>query len=111
MDPLLVRFYRQYVQQIPNLTFPPAKLLLEPDIQDQIYRHFFHGTSNSHPAYERRVLKSIISLIERAMHDPDEDVILSYPHFTYCRFSTYDPPRSRYRHPSNDYLLPATNFS
>lgn len=84
MDPLLVRFYRQYMQQIPNLTFPPSKLLLELDIQDQIYRHFFHDATNSHHVYQRRVLKQIISLIERAMKDPDEDVILSYPHLT-CR--------------------------
>lgn len=74
MDPLLVRFYRQYMQQIPNLTYPPSKLLLEPDIQDQVYRHFFNDSPNLHPVYQRRVLKQIISLIERAMHDPDEDV-------------------------------------
>lgn len=77
MDPLLVRFYRQYMQQIPNLTYPPSKLLVEPDVQDQIHRHFFDGPQKGSPVYQRRVLKQIISLIENAMTDPDEDVMLS----------------------------------
>lgn len=85
MDPLLVRFYRQYMQQIPNLTFPPPKLLLEPDVQDQVYRHFFDGLPRCPPVYQRRVLKQIIPLIERAMNDSDEDVILSCPLLTHCR--------------------------
>lgn len=79
MDPLLVRFYRQYMQQITSLTFPPSKLLLEPDIQDQIYRHFFDGPLKGPAIYQRRVLKQIISLIERVIIDPNEDVKLSSP--------------------------------
>lgn len=78
MDPLLVRFYRQYMQQIANLTYPPPKLLLEPDVQDQIYKHFFDGPLRGPPAYQRRVLKQIISLIERAIANPDQDVSRAY---------------------------------
>lgn len=74
MDPLLVRFHRQYMQQITNLTYPPSKLLLEPDVQQQLYKHFFDGPLKGPPLYQRKVLKQIIKLIERAISDPEEDV-------------------------------------
>lgn len=73
-DPQLVHFHRQYMQQVQNLSFPPAKLLLEPDVQDQLYKHFFDGPLKGPAVYQRKVLKQIISLIERVIDDPDEDV-------------------------------------
>lgn len=74
MDPLLTRFHRQYLQQIQNLTYPPPKLLIHPDIQDQLYRRFFDGPQRPSPAYQRKVLKELIKRIESAITDPDEDV-------------------------------------
>lgn len=73
-DPQLVRFHRQYMQQIQHPTYPPAKLLLEPDVQNQLYKHFFDGPLKGPATYQRRVLKQIILLIERVIDDPDEDV-------------------------------------
>ncbi|KAK5091286.1 hypothetical protein LTR05_001468 [Lithohypha guttulata] len=75
MDTLLIRFHRQYMQQISNLTYPPSKLLLEADVQHQLYKHFFDGPLKGPPAYQRKVLKQIISLIERAILDPEEDAV------------------------------------
>ena len=74
MDPSLVQVYRQYMQQVSNLTFPPGKYLLDPNVQNQIYKHFFDGPLKGPHMYQRKVLKQIISLIERAIVDPDEDV-------------------------------------
>lgn len=71
-DPQLILFYRQYLQQIRNLTYPPEKLLLEPDVQNQIYKHFFDGPLKGPPNYQRKVLKKIIDLIERAI--PEDNV-------------------------------------
>lgn len=71
-DPQLVLFHRQYMQQVQNPTHPPAQLLLHEDIQQQIYRHFFDGPLKGPPDYQRRVLKRLIELIERAI--PDDNV-------------------------------------
>lgn len=76
-DPQLVHFYRQYMQQVRSPSYPPAKLLLKPDVQDQLYKHFFDGPLKGPAGYQRRVLKQIISLIERAIVDPSEDVGLA----------------------------------
>lgn len=74
MDPSLVQFHRQYMQQVQNPTFPPGKYLLDGNVQNQIYKHFFDGPLKGPPAYQRKILKRIISLIESAIVDPDEDV-------------------------------------
>lgn len=74
MDPLLVRFNRQYLQQIQNLTYPQPKLLIHPDIQDQLYKYFFDGPERPPPSYQRKVLKEVIKRIESSICDPDQDV-------------------------------------
>lgn len=84
MDIQLVRFYRQYMQQVHTLTYPSGKLLLMPYIQDQLYKHFFNGPLKGPPAYQRNVLKRIIMLIEKQIEDAEEDVGLTlltrFPH-------------------------------
>lgn len=77
MDSLLVHFYRQYVQQVQNLIYPPAQLLIHPDVQEQVYRHFFDGPLKGPPEYQRKVLKRVIDLIESQIKDPDQDVCCS----------------------------------
>lgn len=109
-----MRFHRQYMQQIPNLTFPPSKLLLEPDVQDQMYRHFFDHSSKANPAYQRRVLKQIIALIERTMSDSDEDVILSRLPSASCTSRIIFEASNcsmMYLHRIDNDVLPATDFS
>lgn len=80
-DSQLVHFYRQYMQQVQNLSLPPAKLLLEPDVQDQVYKYFFDGPLKGPATYQRKVLKQILSLIERVINDPDEHVGLNAHNF------------------------------
>ncbi|KAK4935177.1 hypothetical protein LTR66_015489, partial [Elasticomyces elasticus] len=65
------------MQQLQTLIYPPGKLLLHPDVQDQVYRHFFDGPLRGPPAYQRRVLKKIIELVEQEIKDPDEDEVSS----------------------------------
>lgn len=74
MDPQLVQFYRQYMQQIQTLTIPSGNLLVLPYVQDQLYKHFFNGPLKGPAAYQRKVLKQVISLIERNISDPEQDV-------------------------------------
>lgn len=74
MDTLLIHFHRQYLQQIQNLTYPPPRLLIHPDIQDQLYKYFFNGPLLPSPTYQRKVLKELIKRIESAISDPNEDV-------------------------------------
>lgn len=77
MDSLLVHFYRQYVQQVQSLIYPPAQLLIHTDVQEQVYKHFFDGPLKGPPEYQRKVLKRVIDLIESQIKDPDEDVCFS----------------------------------
>lgn len=77
MDPLLVHFYRQYMQQVQSLIYPPAQLLIHMDVQEQVYKHFFDGPLKGPPEYQRKTLKRIIDLIEGQIRDPDQDVCLS----------------------------------
>jgi len=76
MDPQLVQLYRQYMQQTADLTMPPAKLLVQDDIQRQIYRYFFDPGRSHLPPSHRQIplLKHIIRAIEEAIQDPEEEV-------------------------------------
>lgn len=81
MDPRIIIFYRQYLQQVAvtELSYPPDKVLLDPSIQSQMCQHMF---SQRDPvalwlppaAYQRLVLKNVTGRIEAAISDPDEDV-------------------------------------
>lgn len=80
VDPALLRFYRQYLQQVNEPCFPPAKTLLNSYVQDQIYRNMFDPSLSNIPpvSYRKRILKTITDRIESAIRDPDEDVC-SFP--------------------------------
>jgi hypothetical protein len=56
--------------------FPSARTLLNPYVQEQIYRYMFEPTQPNLPPvrYRKRMLKTITERIEAAIEDPDEDV-------------------------------------
>lgn len=75
-----MHLYRQYLQQFDELSYPPAAVLLEPSIQNEISHKFFDLSNGDHLPpirYQRRVLKDIIDRILSAIMDPDEDVCFS----------------------------------
>jgi hypothetical protein len=77
LGPLVVKFYRQYMQQINDVTYPSGALLVNPDVQECLYRYFFDASRNKYlppPKYQSRILKHIISEIEKACKNPEEDV-------------------------------------
>jgi protein-lysine N-methyltransferase EEF2KMT len=77
VEPVVVKFYRQYMQQIHELTYPPGYLLVNPDIQCCLHKYFFDATQNKFlppPRYQARVLRRVIEEIEKSMIDPEEDV-------------------------------------
>jgi hypothetical protein len=76
-EPILAKFYRQYLQVIADVTYPPGPLLVKQDVQDCLYKYFFDASRNKFlpPArYQTRILKNIIQEIEKACKDPEEDV-------------------------------------
>lgn len=80
MDFRIVKFYRQYLQQLDHPAFPPPDVLLEPAIQEQIsYRMFDDSNRTPLPplSYQRRILKVLTEMIESAVEDPDGDVCFS----------------------------------
>lgn len=79
-EPLLIKSYRQYMQQIYDVTYPPGTLLVNPDVQDILFKYFFDSSRNKYlpPArYQARILKHIIEKIEKSCNDPEEDVGLA----------------------------------
>lgn len=76
MDPSLTQFYRQFLQQVNEPVIPPAKTLLNPYMQEQVYRYMFDPSQANLPPvrYRKRILKIITQRIEAAIEDPDEDV-------------------------------------
>jgi hypothetical protein len=80
MDLRIVRLYWQYLQQLDELSYPPAAVLLEPSIQNEISYRFFDSSNGEHLpplSYQRRALKDITERILSAITDPDEDVCFS----------------------------------
>lgn len=84
MDDRIEILHRQYLQQVApeRLSFPADNVLLEPMIQDQIYRYMFTTDWKTGPTgihlpptnYQKRFLKLLARRIEGAIRDPDEDV-------------------------------------
>lgn len=79
MDPQLLLFRRQYFQlhEPDFLAWPPKQLLRDSSIQAWLYAKLFDKEKNSYlPAerYQFRVLKPLVSRIEQAIEDPEEDV-------------------------------------
>src|SRR5437762_2103091 len=77
MDIRIVHFYRQYLQQLDEISYPAATVLLEPAIQDEIFCNFFDASNRQYlppVSYQRRVLKEITTRVLSAIQDPNEDV-------------------------------------
>lgn len=77
MDPRIVHLYRQYFQQLGELSYPPAAVLLEPSVQNDVSDKFFDSSNGRYLpplSYQRRVLKDITDRILSAIQDPNEDV-------------------------------------
>ncbi|KXS93513.1 hypothetical protein AC579_6419 [Pseudocercospora musae] len=79
MDPQLLLFRRQYFQlhEPDFLAWPPKQLLRDSSVQAWLYAKLFDGEKNSYlPAerYQFRVLKPLVSRIEEAIENPEEDV-------------------------------------
>ncbi|KXS93514.1 hypothetical protein AC579_6419 [Pseudocercospora musae] len=80
MDPQLLLFRRQYFQlhEPDFLAWPPKQLLRDSSVQAWLYAKLFDGEKNSYlPAerYQFRVLKPLVSRIEEAIENPEEDEI------------------------------------
>ena len=70
---------RQYLQNLDpkSLTLPEKHVLKQPDVQKQIYACMFDKSGLRYPPPERyqfRILKRIITALEDAIEDPNEDV-------------------------------------
>ncbi|ETI19915.1 hypothetical protein G647_08930 [Cladophialophora carrionii CBS 160.54] len=88
VEPVVVKFYRQYMQQINELSYPPGSLLLAPDIQTCLYKYFFDVSQNKFlppPRYQTKVLRQIIREIEKTIKDPEEEQVSDqlYEHLGY----------------------------
>ncbi|KIY02399.1 uncharacterized protein Z520_02537 [Fonsecaea multimorphosa CBS 102226] len=78
VEPIVIKFYRQYMQQINDVTYPPGVLLVNPDVQDCLYRYFFDSIQNKYlppPRYQTRILRRLIEEIENSCKDPEEDQV------------------------------------
>lgn len=76
-EPVMVKFYRQYMQVINDVNYPPGSLLVNQDVQDCLFKYFFDVKQNKFlppVRYQARILKHIIQEIERSCKDPEEDV-------------------------------------
>ena len=70
---------RQYFQLVdpPQLRWPDAQVLKDPEVQSWMFLHMFDETNVKSPPPERyqlRVLKLLISKLERSIVNPEEDV-------------------------------------
>ncbi|KAH0837639.1 hypothetical protein AYO21_09472 [Fonsecaea monophora] len=78
VEPIVIKFYRQYMQQINDVTYPPGALLVNPDVQDCLYRYFFDASRNKYlppPWYQVRILRRLIEEIENSCKDPEQDQV------------------------------------
>ncbi|KAF2722521.1 hypothetical protein K431DRAFT_266542 [Polychaeton citri CBS 116435] len=80
MDPQLLLFRRQYLQLFePDfLAWPPAALLKDVGVQSWLFRNLFDFERNPRlppQRYQVRVLKPLLSRIEKSIDDPGEDEI------------------------------------
>ena len=79
LSPQVELLRRQYLQLLDpsSLTIPAPNVLKQPEIQFQIFNSMFREESLPYPPPERyraRVLKILVTALEAAMVDPDEDV-------------------------------------
>lgn len=76
-------FRRQYLQllELNLLTIPDPKILIRPDVQRQLYEKMFKSENvmfAPNRRYQLRVLKELVTRIENAISDPEEDVGFLY---------------------------------
>jgi hypothetical protein len=74
---------RQYLQLLEPelLAIPGPEMLRRPDVQRQLYKKMFHSESLvfvPNRRYQLRVLKELVTRIENAISDPEEDVGFLY---------------------------------
>lgn len=79
IDDQLLLLRRQYLQLFePDfLAWPHAQLLRRGDAQAWLFKHMFDESRNARlppERYQLRVLRPLLSRIEKAIQDPDEDV-------------------------------------
>lgn len=102
MDPQLLLFRRQYLQLFePDfLAWPPKPLLKDSGVQSWLYSNLFDTEKHTMlppERYQLRVLKPLLSKIEQAIEDPEEDVGIfqetllfsnkpTFQHFSSSRF-------------------------
>lgn len=74
---------RQYFQLIepPQLKWPVSRTLIAANVQAWIFNNFFNSDQVAFPPperYRQRVLKLLISKLEAAIGDPEEDVCFTF---------------------------------
>ncbi|KAI1408194.1 putative methyltransferase-domain-containing protein [Hypoxylon sp. FL1857] len=79
VDPQLLLLRRQYMQLFePDfLAWPPSKFLKAIDVQKWLYKHMFDPSQNARlppDAYQMRVLKQLVTRIERATESPADEL-------------------------------------
>jgi hypothetical protein len=97
MDAGLAVFRRQYLQCLePDfLAWPDPLLLKEADVQRWLYEQLFDTDRISRlppERYQFRVLKPLVTKIERSIRDPEEDVcckVLTSPRYSLLVFETH----------------------
>lgn len=85
IDDQLLIFKRQYLQLVdPDfLIWPPKTLLRDAGIQEWLYKNLFEERQGRYlppDRYQYRVLKALVSKLEQAVEDPEEDVGLTARH-------------------------------
>lgn len=86
----LAVFRRQYLQLIEptQLKWPESHILKIPEVQSWMFQHLFDRDQNPNlppDRYRLRVLKALISKLERAISDPEEDVGLTISFRSICQ--------------------------
>ncbi|KAF2448249.1 hypothetical protein P171DRAFT_428359, partial [Karstenula rhodostoma CBS 690.94] len=82
----LATFRRQYFQLVdpPQLRWLEGRVLKDPEVQTWMFSHLFDAEKSSTlppDRYRLRVLKVLVSKLEKAIDDPDEDVRASFSFF------------------------------
>lgn len=83
----LATFRRQYFQLVdpPQLRWLDGHVLKDPEVQCWMFSRLFDAETNSTlppDRYRLRVLKVLVSKLEKAIDDPEEDVRVSFHFFT-----------------------------
>ncbi len=83
---------RQYLQlvDLSRLRWPDAQVLKRAEVQSWIFLHMFNASTVRSPPpgrYQLRVLKLLISMLERSIVDPEEDVRFPVSSISFSIFS------------------------